>query len=165
MEQEGWVSALTQRTVRWSLDRDILTLVDDDRRMSLAEVRTSQTPTVPDAITVLTVDEIVTPDGPRRLPTLEENMFWSEPRLTLATTELSFSAGCGDYLADLSESGRVVTAAPADGSILAACGPTRSALAAALRLILSGPLTIDREGSFVTITGRDGLGVTGHTSY
>jgi hypothetical protein len=34
-----------------------------------------------------------------------------------------------------------------------------------LRYVLSGPLTIARDGAFLTITGRDGLVVNAHSGY
>lgn len=169
MEQEHWLGSLTSGVRRFSLDGSTLTISLGSQRAVFTEFGGSKTPTSGSAsklIPITAIDEVVDSTGHRRLPKLEQGEFWSqEPSMLLTETRLTFDAGCGQYISTLTGTSPTFTASVADGSILHDCPPNRSALAAALRSILSGPVTIERDGSFFTFTGRDGLQVTAHSGY
>ena len=169
MQQESWLQEFASGSARFSLEDSRLTITKGKTEVVLSE--TSSTPGGSDrpsstSVMLARIDEIVDSAGHHPLPKLEPGQFWSQdPNLVLSGKRLVFDVGCGQYIADFSGSFPSITLPVADGTILHDCPPNRSALAAALRLILSGPVTIDRDGAFITFTGRDGLQVTAHSGY
>lgn len=175
MEQESWLNSFASGSAKFTLAGSALTLTTGSTVVLLTEIPVPSTssaesvsPSEPASSTFLavtTIDEIVDSDGPHRLPTLEKGQFWYIPSLTLSEKRLVFDAGCGQYISDFAGTWPDVAAPIAEGAILHDCPPIRSKLAHALRYILSGPLTIDRDGAFITFTGRDGFKVTAHSGY
>ncbi|WP_353650744.1 META domain-containing protein [Nakamurella sp. A5-74] len=168
MQQEAWLGEFASGATKFALDGSRLTISKGGTAMVLSEVPGSSAGADPEPsnyLAITTIDEIVDGAGSHPLPELEQGTFWYAPSFTLSSKRLVFDVGCGQYIADFSGSFPSITLPVADGTILHDCPPNRSALAAALRLILSGPVTIDRDGAFITFTGRDGLQVTAHSGY
>lgn len=168
MAQELWLTEFASGTAQFSLQGKRLTITRGSTVVVLAEdarVPSSAEPAPATYLAVTKMDEIVDSNGNHPLPQLEPGQFWYEQSLTLSGKRLVFDVGCGQYIADFAGSLPNVTLPIADGAILHDCPPIRTELAAALRYILSGPVTIDRDSAFVTFTGRDGLQVTAHSGY
>lgn len=174
-EQESWVMSFLFGTRSFTLVGETLTIRNGAEQLVMTDAVSTpgsgrataaqprSAPGEPQIITA--IDEIVDSRGHHRLPALEQGQFWSEPAMTLSATRLSFTAGCGQYVSVLRGSLPKVTTSIGVGEIIRTCPATRSKLADTLRYILSGPVTIDRDGAFFTFIGRDGLQVTAHSGY
>ncbi len=183
-EQESWLLGFTGGSAQFQLSGSTLRLTANGQTMVLTEKPADATPQrsqepgagptespaasgdSPPELLMATIDEIVTPRGVQPLPALEKGEFWDQPpRLTIEHGALVFDVGCGQLWSDTTGTFPNLTAGAYDGTWLLQCPPNRSALADALRYILSGPLTVARDGAFLTITGRDNLVVTAHSAY
>lgn len=169
-EQENWLTDFLTGTVDFERDGQTLRISRDGQTMTLIESSTAEGTPAPEEIgpdgTQFMIDEIVMADGSHPLPTLEGGQFWDrEPIVAIYPESLIFDVGCGKLRSATTGEGQQRTAGAYDGRWwLTECPPKRMALADALRYILSGELHIDQDGPFVTITGRDGIKVTAHTS-
>lgn len=169
--QEQWLFEFLNGSHHLDVDGDTMHISGDGVTMTLTETNAVEATPTTEGIDSdgkhLTIDEIVLPDGAHPLPDLESGQFWDRtPTIDIYPKALLFHVGCGQLRSPTTGTLPEVTAGAYDSRWwIADCPPNRTALADALRYILSGRLTIEQDGPFVTITGRDGLAVTAHSSF
>jgi heat shock protein HslJ len=150
MDQDTWLAGLLSKGVDLDVRGNTLVLAADGITITLVD-RTVLEPDLPLAGTVWTLDGIVTGAAVSRYADVTATM-------TIDGGKISYLA-CNSHSGPITVTGNSATAGPMLATTMA-CADARADVEKAMQAVLDGTFTFTVEGDHLTVTGRDGRGLT-----